>query len=94
MPSIRNHKVLSIAGEGSYGVVLKCKNMNTGKIVAIKQFKGTEDETTVREMKILKLLKHKNIVHMVKMKINLFITYIITHFYTHFIMYIYTYIFI
>ena len=55
-----------MAGEGSYGVVLKCRNENTGEILAIKQFKGPEDETTVREMKILKMMKHKNIVKMVR----------------------------
>ena len=64
-----------MAGEGSYGVVLKCRSKKTGEITAIKQFKGPEDETTVREMKILKMMKHKNIVKLVRGEATLYSTY-------------------
>jgi len=54
-------------GEGVYGVVLKCRNRETGEVVAIKKFKESEDEelcrkTILREVRILKMLRHENIV--------------------------------
>ena len=46
---------------------MKCRNKETGEIQAIKKFKETEDneltrKTTLREVKILKMMKHSNIV--------------------------------
>lgn len=41
---------LEIVGEGSYGVVIKCKHRKTGQIVAIKKFFETEDDVQVRKM--------------------------------------------
>ena len=54
---------------GAYGVVLKCRNKETNEIVAIKKFKEAEDneavqKTTIREVKVLRLLKHENIVQL------------------------------
>ena len=61
--------MIGVIGEGAYGVVLKCKNKETGEviffsnqIVAIKKFKGSEDDegikkTILREVKILKMIK-------------------------------------
>lgn len=54
---------------GAYGVVLKCRNKETNEIVAIKKFKeGENDESvrkiTIREVKILRMLKHENIVQL------------------------------
>jgi serine/threonine protein kinase len=34
--------VLSVIGEGAYGIVLKCKNNQTGELVAIKKFKESD----------------------------------------------------
>ena len=50
-------------------MVLKCRNKENNEIVAIKKFKeAEEDETvhkiTIREVKILRLLKHENIVQL------------------------------
>jgi cyclin-dependent kinase-like len=64
---MNKYEVLGIVGEGAYGIVLKCRNKETGDIVAIKKFKDTEDDeivrkTTLREVKVLKMLKHDNIV--------------------------------
>ena len=61
------YAVEGIVGEGAYGVVLKCSCKKTGDVVAIKKFKDTEDDETVRktilrEDKILRMLKHENIV--------------------------------
>ena len=60
------YEVIGVVGEGAYGIVYKCKNKETGKYVAIKKFKETEDElvqkTMRRELKMLQQLKHENIV--------------------------------
>ena len=54
-------------GEGTYGVVYKAKDTVTNEIVALKQIRlENEDEgipsTAMREISILKELKHQNIV--------------------------------
>lgn len=64
---MNKYEVLSVVGEGAYGVVLKCRNKENGEIVAIKKFKESEDDeilrkTTLREVKILRMLRHVNIV--------------------------------
>lgn len=64
---MNKYEVQGIVGEGAYGVVLKCRNKETSEIVAIKKFKEGEDDdivrkTTLREVKILRMLKHPNIV--------------------------------
>lgn len=64
---MNKYEVLGVVGEGAYGVVLKCRNKITGERVAIKKFKESEDDeavrkTTMREVKILKMLKHPNVV--------------------------------
>ncbi|CBX25209.1 cyclin-dependent kinase [Caenorhabditis elegans] len=62
---------LSKLGEGSYGVVYKCKNRDTGQIVAIKKFVETEDDPHIkkialREIRMLKQLKHQNLVGLIE----------------------------
>jgi len=64
---MNKYEVLGVVGEGAYGVVLKCRNKENLENVAIKKFKESEDDeivrkTTLREVKILRMLKHKNIV--------------------------------
>ncbi len=64
---MNKYEVLGVVGEGAYGVVLKCRNKENNENVAIKKFKESEDDeivrkTTLREVKILRMLKHKNIV--------------------------------
>lgn len=64
---MNKYEVLGVVGEGAYGVVLKCRNKESGEIVAIKKFKESDDDevlrkTTLREVKILRLLRHSNIV--------------------------------
>lgn len=34
---------LETSGEGAYGVVIKCKNKETGSFVAIKKFRDIDD---------------------------------------------------
>ena len=76
------YEVLGIVGEGAYGIVYKCKNKETNEIVAIKKFKETEDDlvkkTIKRELKVLKILKHENIVEFkeaIKQKNNIYIVF-------------------
>lgn len=64
---MNKYEVLGVVGEGAYGVVLKCRNKESSEIVAIKKFKETEDDevvkkTTLREVKVLRMLNHPNIV--------------------------------
>lgn len=64
---MNKYEVISVVGEGAYGIVLKCRNRETNEFVAIKKFKESEDDdnvrkTTLREVKILRMLRQGNIV--------------------------------
>ena len=50
-----------VAGEGSYGGVMKCRHRETGQMVAIKKFLETDEDPTVkkiamREIRMLKVI--------------------------------------
>ncbi|KAI5740400.1 hypothetical protein M8J76_003469 [Diaphorina citri] len=58
-------------GEGSYGVVFKCRNRDTGQVVAIKKFLESEEDPLIRkialrEIRLLKSLKHPNLVNLLE----------------------------
>ncbi|KAL3116711.1 hypothetical protein niasHT_000789 [Heterodera trifolii] len=58
-------------GEGSYGVVFKCRNRDTGELVAIKKFFESEDDPAIRkialrEIRMLRQLKHPNLVNLIE----------------------------
>lgn len=66
---MQKYEIMSAIGEGAYGVVLKCRDVENDINVAIKKFKDSDDDeltrkTTMREVKILKMLSHENIVEM------------------------------
>ena len=76
------YEVIGIVGEGAYGIVYKCKNIETGKYVAIKKFKEIGDDlikkTMKRELKMLQKFHHPNIVQFqdaFKRKGNLFLVF-------------------
>lgn len=53
------YRVLGLVGEGSYGVVTKCRNRENGQIVAVKKFLESDDDAAVRKIALreIKLLK-------------------------------------
>ena len=48
-----------VVGEGSYGVVIKCRHRDTGQVVAIKKFLETDEDQTVKKiaMREIRMLK-------------------------------------
>ena len=72
---MKKYEIQGIVGEGAYGYVYKAKNTETGDYgkttlwpsVAIKKFKDADDDesvrkTILREVKMLWMLKHPNII--------------------------------
>ena len=78
--------LLSLSSLSTYGVVLKARHKETGQIVAIKKFKESDEDeqvrkTALREVRILKQLKHDNIVNLIevfrrKSKLHLVFEYV------------------
>lgn len=65
------YEIISVIGEGSFGKVYKCKNIETGQYVAIKKFKHDNDyqlanNSWYRELKTIKKLSHPNIVQYIE----------------------------
>lgn len=56
---MERYEKLSKLGEGSYGVVYKCRNRDTGEIMAIKKFCESEDDPLIRKIALreIRLLK-------------------------------------
>ncbi|GAB1301358.1 Cyclin-dependent kinase-like 4 [Apodemus speciosus] len=68
---MEKYEKLAKIGEGSYGVVFKCRNKSSGQVVAIKKFVESEDDPVVRkialrEIRMLKQLKHPNLVNLIE----------------------------
>ncbi|XP_075222083.1 cyclin-dependent kinase-like 4 [Lycorma delicatula] len=68
---MERYEKLAKLGEGSYGVVFKCRNRETGQTVAIKKFVESEDDPLIRkialrEIRLLKSLKHPNLVNLLE----------------------------
>jgi serine/threonine protein kinase len=51
-----------VVGEGSYGVVMKCRHRETGQTVAIKKFLESDEDQTVKKiaMREIRMLKVRN----------------------------------
>lgn len=53
------YEKLSRLGEGSYGIVYKCRDRDTGGLVAVKRFVESEDDPSIRKIALreIRLLK-------------------------------------
>ncbi|KAK9525057.1 hypothetical protein VZT92_017400 [Zoarces viviparus] len=68
---MERYESLGLVGEGSYGTVLKCRHRESGRLVAIKKFVDLDDDKTVkkialREIKLLRQLRHDNLVNLLE----------------------------
>ena len=68
---MKKYETLGVIGVGAYGIVQKAEDKETHEIVAIKKFKESDQDETIRkislrEVKVLKLVKHPNIVHLIE----------------------------
>lgn len=56
---MEKYERLGKIGEGSYGVVFKCRHKETGQIVAIKKFVESEDDHAIKKiaMREVRMLK-------------------------------------
>ena len=64
--AMEKYENLGLVGEGSYGMVLKCRHKETGQLVAIKKFLESEDDKMVkkialREVRMLKVRTHADV---------------------------------
>ncbi|KAM4536999.1 uncharacterized protein PAE49_021404 [Odontesthes bonariensis] len=68
---MERYESLGPVGEGSYGTVLKCRHRDSGRLVAIKKFMDSDEDKTVkkialREIKLLRQLRHDNLVNLLE----------------------------
>jgi len=64
--AMERYEKISKLGEGSYGVVFKCRHRDSGQTVAIKKFVESEDDPLIRkialrEIRLLKVSTHVNV---------------------------------
>ncbi|CAB16269.1 CTD kinase subunit alpha [Schizosaccharomyces pombe] len=75
-------------GEGTYGKVYKAINTVTGDLVALKRIRLEQEKdgfpiTTVREVKILQRLRHKNIVRLLEIMVEKSSVYMVFEYMDH-----------
>lgn len=56
---MERYESLGLVGEGSYGTVLKCRQRDTSRLVAIKKFVDSDSDKTVKKIALreIKLLR-------------------------------------
>lgn len=62
-PDMERYENLGLVGEGSYGMVMKCRHKETNQLVAIKKFIESEDDKMVKKiaMREIRMLKVRNL---------------------------------
>ena len=64
------YTLIKAVGKGAYGVVCSCRDIRTGRKVAVKKVEdaivdATDAKRTLREIKLLRFLNHENIIALV-----------------------------
>jgi len=56
---MEKYEQIAVVGEGSYGLVMKCRHKETDQIVAVKKFLETEEDPTIRKLALreIRMLK-------------------------------------
>lgn len=72
MKSLKNYEIIQKLGQGTFGVVQKAKDYETGELVALKQLINHSAKegfpiTAMREITILKSLNHENVLKIIDM---------------------------
>lgn len=62
---MEKYENLGLVGEGSYGMVLKCRHRETKQIVAIKKFLESEEDRMVKKIALreVRMLKVFNLLY-------------------------------
>lgn len=69
---MEKYEQLAVVGEGSYGLVLKCRHRDSDQIVAVKKFLETEEDATVRRMALREIRMLKVRIMISKLVIEMF----------------------
>lgn len=72
---LEEYEITQKLGEGTFGVVSKARSKRTGAIVALKKILIHNEKdgfpiTALREIKLLKMLSHVNILHLDEMAVE------------------------
>lgn len=67
LKQLERYQKVDKLGEGTYGVVFRCRDKVTGEVVALKKIRLEKEDdgvpsTAIREISLLKGIKHPNIV--------------------------------
>ncbi|KAL2045697.1 hypothetical protein N7G274_002127 [Stereocaulon virgatum] len=75
--SVKSYEKLNQLGEGTYGVVYRAQALATSRIVALKQVRISAEQrqngvpiTALREISILRSLKHNNIINVINVAVG------------------------
>lgn len=65
---MERYPIIHVVGEGSFGMVAKCRDVTTGRLVAIKKLFDSQryPVTAVREVSVLHALKHDHVIPMIE----------------------------
>lgn len=72
---LEEYEITQKLGEGTFGVVSKGRSLRTGHVVALKKILIHNEKdgfpiTALREIKLLKMLSHINILHLAEMAVE------------------------